>query len=222
MKGTKKDIYSFFQNGQNTIRNLENKINKLEQDLKLKNNESDDFDFDDFNDISKKMNNIYEEIKEVKEKINRYPFILEKGEKLMSIIISSRDEKMLYSLPCKNNNTINDIEKKLYREFPEYYDNKNIFLYKGKIINKFETFQKNNIKNGDILILELADNLNLGFKNIKKNELNNYEDILKYEIEKLKKENALLRVGINGDLEKINLLKKIGYEGNDLKEENPF
>ena len=190
MKGTKKDIYSFFQNGQNTIRNLENKINKLEQDLKLKNNESDDFDFDDFNDISKKMNNIYEEIKEVKKKINRYPFILEKGEKLMSIIISSRDEKMLYSLPCKNNNTINDIEKKLYREFPEYYDNKNIFLYKGKIINKFETFQKNNIKNGDILILELADNLNLGFKNIKKNELNNYEDILKYEIEKLKKENA--------------------------------
>ena len=66
LKGTKKDIYSFFQNGQNTIRNLENKINKLEQDLKLKNNESDDFDFDDFNDISKKMNNIYEEIKEVK------------------------------------------------------------------------------------------------------------------------------------------------------------
>ena len=38
----------------------------------------------------------------------------------MSIIISSRDEKMLYSLPCKNNNIINDKEKKLYREFPEY------------------------------------------------------------------------------------------------------
>jgi len=128
----------------------------LEQDLKLKNNE-----MDDFNDISKKINNIYEEIKDVKEKLRRYPFILEKGEKLMSIIISSRDEKMLYSLPCKNNNTINDIEKKFYKEFPEYFDNKNIFLYKGKLVDKFETLQKNNIKNGDILILEFADNINI-------------------------------------------------------------
>ena len=50
----------------------------------------------------------------------------------MSIIISSRDEKILYSLPCKNNNTINDIEKKFYKEFPEYLDNKNIFYIKEK------------------------------------------------------------------------------------------
>ena len=92
----------------------------------------------------------------MKDILQRNPFILRKGEKLMSIIISSK--KMLYSLPCKNNNTINDIEKELYKEFPEYSKTKNIFLYKGKIINKFETLQKNNIKNGDILILEKVNN----------------------------------------------------------------
>ena len=93
----------------------------------------------------------------MKDILQRNPFILRKGEKLMSNIISSKDEKMLYSLPCKNNNTINDIEKELYKEFPEYSKTKNIFLYKGKMINKFETFQKNNIKNGDVLILDQVD-----------------------------------------------------------------
>ena len=73
----------------------------------------------------------------------------------MSIIISSRDEKIRYSLICKNNNTINDIEKELYKAFPKYSKTKNIFLYNGKIINKFETLQKNLIKNGDILILDI-------------------------------------------------------------------
>ena len=43
----------------------------------------------------------------------------------MSIIISSRDDKILYSLVCENNNTINDIEKELYKVFPEYYKDKN-------------------------------------------------------------------------------------------------
>ena len=109
-------------------------------------------------DINEKINNLDKEIKDLKKILKRNPFILRKGEKLMSIIISSKDEKIHYSLPCKNNNTINDIEKELYKEFPEYSNTKNIFLYKGKIINKFETFQKNNIKNGDILILEKVNN----------------------------------------------------------------
>ena len=71
----------------------------------------------------------------------------------MSIIISSKDEKIHYSLICKNNNTINDIEKELYKIFPEYSQGNNIFLFKEKKIEKFQTLQINNIKNGDILIL---------------------------------------------------------------------
>ena len=72
----------------------------------------------------------------------------------MSIIISSKDEKILYSLICKNNNTINDIEKEIYKVYPEYPQVNNIFLYKGKKIGKFQTLESNNIKKGDILILE--------------------------------------------------------------------
>ena len=37
-------------------------------------------------------------------------------------------------------------------------------------------------------------------------------------IKKLKKNNALLSAGNNGDLGNTKHLKKLGYEGNDLKE----
>ena len=107
--------------------------------------------------LNEKINNLNQENIELKEKLNKYVLILEKDEKLMSIIISSKDEKLSCSLLCKNNNTINEIEEEFYKEFPEYSKTKNIFSYKGKIINKFETLQKNKIKNGDILILEHVD-----------------------------------------------------------------
>ena len=124
-----------------------------------KKNENIIEDINEKNENLKKENkDLKKEIKDLKEKLRRYPFVLEEGEKLISIIISSKDEKMHYPLFCKNNNTINDIEKELYKEFPEYSKTKNIFYYKGKIINKNETFQKNKIKNGDILILEQLNN----------------------------------------------------------------
>ena len=49
------------------------------------------------------------------------------------------------------------------------------------------------------------------------------ENILKDELEKLNKENALLAAGINGDLDKIVKLKELGLKGDNLKEkENLF
>ena len=138
-----------------------NKLIKENKNLKEKNynltKENNDLNINnrDLKNKSKFLNN---EIKDLKEKLNRYPFLLENNEELISIIIYSRDEKIIYPIPCKNTNIINDIEKELYKVFPEYSNNKNIFLYKGKKINKFETLQKNKIKNGDILILDRVDN----------------------------------------------------------------
>ena len=78
----------------------------------------------------------------MKDILQRNPFILRKGEKLMSIIISSKDEKMLYSLPCKNNNTINDIEKELYKEFPNILKLKIFFYIKEKWLINLKLFKK--------------------------------------------------------------------------------
>lgn len=106
------------------------------------------------NKLNERINDLTKKNLGLNEKLSRYPFILEKNEKLISIIISSVDHSINYSLICKNTNTINDIEKDIYKEFPEYAKKNNIFLCKGKMINKFETFESNHIKNGDILVLE--------------------------------------------------------------------
>ena len=112
---------------------------------------------DKINKLYERINGLNEKIDDLNEKLGRYPFVLEKNEKLISIIISSTNQQIHYSLICKNTNTINDIEKDIYKEFPDYSERENIFLCKGKIINKFETFESNHIKNGDILILEQRD-----------------------------------------------------------------
>ena len=79
---------------------------------------------------------------------------MEKNEKLMSIIFSSVDQKINYSVVCKNTDNIHKIEEELYKEYPNLLENKYyIFLCKGKIINRFQTFESNHIKNGDTIIM---------------------------------------------------------------------
>ena len=145
-----KEVFDLNKKNENKIEDINKKNEIVHEEIEYINKKNDD--------LNENIKNLKEEIKDLNEKLGRYPSILEKGEKLMSIIISFRDEKILYSLICKNNNTIIDIEKELYKEFPEYSKTKNIFLYKGKELNKLETFQKNKIKNGDILILEQVNN----------------------------------------------------------------
>ena len=94
---------------------------------------------------------------DLKEQIKRYPFILEKNEKIMSIIFSSVDQNVNYSMVCKNTDTIHKLEERLYKEYPNLSERENYFLCKGKLINKFQTFEKNNIKDGDIIILNQND-----------------------------------------------------------------
>ena len=63
------------------------------------------------------------------------------------------DEKILYSIICKSTDTTSNLEKELYKEYPELSNINHIFRYKGKEINKFETLESNKIKNGYTLIL---------------------------------------------------------------------
>jgi len=114
------------------------------------------------NDVLIKLINEKENtIKDLKEKIQRYPFILEKNEKIMSIIFSSVNQKVNYSMVCKNTDTINKLEAKLYEEYPNLSERENYFLCKGRLLNKFQSFEKNHIKNGDIILLNQNDSSTL-------------------------------------------------------------
>ena len=71
----------------------------------------------------------------------------------MSVIFTSVDQKAHYSIVCKNTDTIHKLEEELYREYPEFCATENYFLCNGKLINKFNSFDMNKIKNGDIIVL---------------------------------------------------------------------
>ena len=101
-------------------------------------------------------NQLYQEINDLKEKLYRYPIILEENEELISIIFCYEEKNRFYSMICKNTDSINNLEEKLYKEFPEISDNNNSFLFKGKIIDKFQNFDNNKIKNGDLVIIKKA------------------------------------------------------------------
>ena len=104
-----------------------------------------------------KMNELYQKIADLQEKLNRFPFILKKNEKLISIIFSSVGQNIHYSIVCKNTDDLNKLERELYREYPQFSETDNYFIYKGKVINKFHTFESNHIKNGDVILVNQRD-----------------------------------------------------------------
>ena len=137
----------------NNIQNLSLENNNLKSEIKKANSQNNS---DETLKLYKKIAELNEKIKNLNEKINRYPFILEKGEKMLSIIFASAS--MSYSIICKNTDTINKLEAELYKQYPEFSETNNYFLYKGTVVNKFKQFEELQLKNGDIIIINRNDN----------------------------------------------------------------
>jgi seryl-tRNA synthetase len=100
-----------------------------------------------------KINDLYAKIEDLKEKLSRYPFELKKDEKMISVIFTSDDQKIHFSVICKNTEKFNRLEEKLYNDYPEYSETNNYFVVNGNRIQKFKTLDENNIRNSDIIIL---------------------------------------------------------------------
>ena len=127
-----------------TFNEDKNLINDLNEKLKnLNNNLNKD-----------KLNLLYEEIR-IKDKIiSNYPVQLLEGEKLLSVIFVSSDQKIHYSCICKNTDKFNKIENILYEVYPEYMESENHFFSNGNKINKYKSLDFNKIKNSDIIMLQ--------------------------------------------------------------------
>ena len=119
---------------------LENNILKDKMKGKSTKNNSDD------------IVSLYKRIDELNAKLNRYPFILEEGENIMSIVFTSVNQKINYSMICKNTDTINKLESELYKEYPKLAETNYYFICNGTKVNKFKKFEELKIKSGDIII----------------------------------------------------------------------
>ena len=101
---------------------------------------------------------LYKRIDDLNAKLKRYPFILEEGEKIMSIIFTSVEQKLNYSMICKNTDTISQLELKLYKEYPKLGDSEYYFICNGTKVKKIKTLEELKIKNGDIIVLNVDEN----------------------------------------------------------------
>ena len=89
-------------------------------------------------------------IEELKLKISRYPFKLDEGEEIITVIFSAMDESTILPIYCKNNDKFIDIENKLYELYPEYRGD-NTFMIEGREINQYNNLIENGINNKDII-----------------------------------------------------------------------
>ena len=151
-----KSQYNSQNNNQNYLMNenmnLKYQIQQLNNKINFQNNNNNQIISNNSNTYLE-MNNLYKQINELNEKLKRYPFVLENGERIMSVIFSSVDQKIHYSIVCKNTDMINKLEFELYKEYPQFSETDNFFMCKGKVLNKFHAFDSNNIKNGDVIVV---------------------------------------------------------------------
>jgi len=162
LKKELKELKEEFNNEKNKNQKLNLKIKEL---VEILNNEKE-------NKFKESSNNkiieLYEELrskeKEIKDKNeeiknlkSRFPFELGENEKLMSVIFISPNQKIHYSIICKNTDQFTKIETQLYKEYPDCGDLENYFVVNGVKINKYKSLKENNIKNSDIIIMHVFD-----------------------------------------------------------------
>ena len=124
---------------------LENELKKEKQGIQENKN--------NINEDKETKIELYKRIDDLKEKLSRYPIDLSEREKLLSVIFSSEEHDFHYSIICKNTEKFNKLEDKLYHEYPKYSETDIYFTLNGKIINRFQSLEENNIQNSDVIII---------------------------------------------------------------------
>ena len=103
--------------------------------------------------FEKEISEKNKEINDLKNKLSNINLNLENKENLISIIISTVDEKVNFSVICKRTDKFKKIEEQFYIEYPEYKDKNNKFKLNGVKINSDKSLYENNIKMNSNIIL---------------------------------------------------------------------
>lgn len=103
------------------------------------------------------MNQIISKDEEIRELKSRFPFELEKGEKIMSVIFISLNQEIHQSIICKDTDIFSKIENLLYDEYPKYRESNNIFICNGNKVDRNKNLRENKIENSAVIILKQID-----------------------------------------------------------------
>ena len=143
----------------NKIKDLENKIIKLELTIKEKDKIINEYNKKkELKNISNNNFENIDRIKELEKELEKYKsYCLLPGEKLLTIKFISIDQKINFSTVAKNTDNFAKLEGTLYEKYPKYKETENYFLVNGKKLNRHKTLDENKIKDNDILTLGIFD-----------------------------------------------------------------
>ena len=120
-------IISNFNKNQNNNIDINNKINNLNEMIKMK-------------DIM--INDLKNQLKNKEIKTVNYDDIL-------SIHFISLDQNINCAIKCLKTDTFDEVEEKLYQKYGEYRETNNNFTSNGRIVLRFKSISDNHIKDGD-------------------------------------------------------------------------
>ena len=138
------------QNQLNELNILKNENNNLKQNLSNI-NQSNQKNNNEINKLKKIIIQKEKEINELKLKIPNNKIYMTD---IMVINFLSSDQKIRCGIPCLADDTIAEVEEKLYQQFNEYRNANNILLFGGNIILRFKKVRENNIHNGDTVLIQ--------------------------------------------------------------------
>ena len=162
----KKNLEEEIKQEKEKIKKLEEKINQLNDLLKkndnnrnsINNNQNNiNVNVGNPNDLLQSIIKKDKIIEDLRLKLSRFPFELSEGEKLISIIFTSTDQKIHYSIICKNTEIFYNLELKLYQKYNELSEVENYFTVNGSRVNKTKNLEFNKIKDNDVIILNTLD-----------------------------------------------------------------
>ena len=164
VKNLKEEINNFISKGlneleikifdlENYIKDLKKTINEMKENMKNEleklRNELTNTSYN----IIKEKFQIYE--KKMKLNINELELkIPSPKEQLISIIFTSLDENIYYSIICKKTDSFSKIESLFYEKYPQYKKYKRIFIVNGNTVDVSRNVEENNIKNSDVILVK--------------------------------------------------------------------
>ncbi len=130
--------------------NLKNSINDLNP-APASENQNDQSVINEMNKLKDIIIQKDKEINELKLKIPKQNVNMND---IMVINFLSTDQNIRSGIPCLADDTIAEVEEKLYQQFDEFRNTNNILLFGGNIILRFKKVRENNIHNGDTILIQ--------------------------------------------------------------------
>ena len=142
-------------------KNLNEQIEKYKKNIKDLNDKlstNTSVDNNKLLELENKLKEKNNEINVLKSKLNNGDLgNIQPGEQIIAVGFSSADQTIHnFIRPCKDSDLFVKLEIELYDEYPEYKDVETYFLVEGRKIFRFKSIKENNIKNGQILMLNFV------------------------------------------------------------------